>query len=164
MWTAPAPICVASPPARSRKGSARFTVTSDFSMTGLSLKSHGPTISRRVWSALMSVRRIELPHPLPHGLAAAPLASGRTAVAEHTGEIRVRLSHSRPARESLRDHSAGGFPEEGLLSFAGAWHGFNSAYALTAALALDLDTLFPMSVSVIWPIATCSGLPDSMPG
>ncbi len=58
----------------------------------------------------------------------------------------------------------GDFPEEGLLSFAGAWHGFNSAYALTAALALDLDTLFPMSVSVIWPIATCSGLPDSMPG
>lgn len=37
----------------------------------------------------------------------------------------------------------GDFPEEGLLSFAGAWHGFNSAYALTAALALDLDTLFP---------------------
>jgi hypothetical protein len=37
----------------------------------------------------------------------------------------------------------GDFPEEGLLSFAGAWHGFNSAYALTAALALELETLFP---------------------
>jgi len=37
----------------------------------------------------------------------------------------------------------GDFPEEGLLSFAGAWHGFNSAYALTAALALDLEKLFP---------------------
>lgn len=37
----------------------------------------------------------------------------------------------------------GDFPEEGLLGFAGAWHGFNSVYALTAALALELDALFP---------------------
>lgn len=37
----------------------------------------------------------------------------------------------------------GDFPGEGVLGFAGAWHGFNSAYALTAALALELEALFP---------------------
>lgn len=35
------------------------------------------------------------------------------------------------------------FPNEGPLWFAGAWHGFNCSYALTAALALELKTLFP---------------------
>jgi hypothetical protein len=59
----------------------------------------------------------------------------------------------------------GDFPEEGLLSFAGAWHGFNSAYALTAALALELDALFPCAElrelahrNVLWIAGLNAGL------
>ena len=36
----------------------------------------------------------------------------------------------------------GCFGDEGLIHFAGLWHGMNAVYALTAALALDLERHF----------------------
>ena len=48
----------------------------------------------------------------------------------------------------------GVFGEEGLISFAGLWHGMNAVYGFAAALALELADLFPEREKDLHKIAT----------
>lgn len=48
----------------------------------------------------------------------------------------------------------GVFAGEGLLEFAGLWHGMNTVYAATAALALDLAEVFPELATRLEAVAT----------